>query len=756
MPLSQVIAACLLSCIVLASDGCRPADPLVEIRRLQQSGEAAASVEPLRALLDERRGDPEVLYLYARALIAAQQPTLADWALRQAMEDPEWLVPAGLDLASASLATRDYPMAIEAADRVIAAHPENVQARLLRANALVRSKRFYEETLAEVDRIYELDPDNLDVLEPRILALLGLEREEEAAAAIEDLGRQIDSRELGNDIPAWYCATTALFADESGHAELADERWQHCLELAPAYPNVVTNAIAFYDARGDFDRSLEILRNASREAPGSREFRLGLSQRLLDRGQRAEAEAVLREATEVEQPLQAATAWVDLGKHLQEVDDFAAAARAMDRAVELVRSVQEPGAQLLLEQADALVLAGEFDRALAIADDMSLDTHREMIRARVAQERGQPAEALEHFDAAFLLWPDNPWARYSAALAAEAVGDFDRAIDEYRNVIRIGLSGTDARIRLSRLHLAEGKTVLALALLLERTDVAPLDRAEMLLQIRILAELGEDARLAAALEAIHQTRPGQLGHAFAAAAEGMRARAGAAAAVAQLRKWESHELLDFGAPNGFDALRALVRLSSDAGRATEAEATVRAALREHPDSAEAHEILGLQLELSGAAPDAARGEYQRALELDAGNALALAGLGRLALDANPAQALEFFDRAATANPFDPEAPRFAARALVAMGDPLAAEERLDALLGNHPYDADAAAELVALQLARGHVTDHTLERAERAARFGGGASALDLLSRVHQLRNEPELARAAAERAQALRAPRSG
>ncbi len=97
----------------------------------------------------------------------------------------------------------------------------------------------------------------------------------------------------------------------------------------------------------------------------------------------------------------------------------------------------------------------------------------------------------------------------------------------------------------------------------------------------------------------------------------------------------------------------------------------------------------------------------------------------------------------------------AARALVASGKLAQAEQRLDALLLEHPFEAEAAAERARLDLERGVATPRTLERARRAVRFGGGADALELLGRVHAQRNEPELAEQAAERARALREARA-
>jgi predicted Zn-dependent protease len=200
-------------------------------------------------------------------------------------------------------------------------------------------------------------------------------------------------------------------------------------------------------------------------------------------------------------------------------------------------------------------------------------------------------------------------------------------------------------------------------------------------------------------------------------------------------------------------LRAIVRLSHEAGREQEdaAGTEVRAALDARPDSAELHAVQGLWLDLRGNPSGEIEAAYAKALELDPANASALAGLGRLALGRNPDEAVALFNRAVDADPGGVDARRGAAQALAASGRTSEAEKRLRGLLSEHPYDAGAAAALAQIQLDRGAASERTLELAQRAVRFGGGAEALDLLSRIHKARNEPESASEADARARALR-----
>lgn len=753
--LRAVLFLGLLS-LVLAS--CGPSDSLETVRRQQATGDFAGSLEPLRGLLEdpEHRDDPEVQFLYGRALALTGQVSAAEWALREAMKDPEWLVPAGLQITQGALSTFNYSIAVEITGRILEAHPDNIDALLLRAHAHANATEGVELALPDVDRILELDPDNLDAVEPRILALLALDRIDEAREALEALGERIDATEMGPGAPAWHCALMASFAEESDETDLARERWESCLELHPSHPDVVSNGVAFYDSVGEFDRSLAVMRKAQQGEPASRQYRVVLAERLRSAGENEEAGALLLEATESPDPVAAAAAWMDLTKHHQAVGDYTAAARAAERAVALAVESGNPSAEMLFERADALLLAGELDAALAAGEELSVPAHRLMIRARVAQERGAHAEALGHFDEAFRVWPDNPWARYYAAFAAEGVGDFDRAIESYRYAMRISLEATDARSRLARLFAAEGKPREALGALLLNVELSPLDLEGELFAVRLWSWMRQGAPLRQSLLRFRRFRPDQLGAALAEAADGASRRAGPAAAVGFLGHWQTKEGVDFADPLHAEALSSLVRFSVEPEESKTAEKTVRAALRAHPDAAVFHEILGLLLERRGGEEDPAREAYERALEIDPAAARALAGLGRLAAESDPEQALAWFERASTADPDDPAPQREAARVLLASGHPERARERLDAVLADHPYDADAATARVEIDLAEGVGSEHTLDLARRAVRFGRSADALALLSRVHQQRNEPERASQAAARAEALREPRDG
>jgi tetratricopeptide (TPR) repeat protein len=739
-------ALAVLAGVALA---CQKSDPLVEVRALQERGELYESLEPLRALMGERPDDPEVQFRYGRALALLGHVSQGEFALQKAMEDRNWLVPAGLQLALGAMRIADYAQAVSVATRVLEAQSDNVAALLIRAEARARDRKELDAALADADRALALEPDRLEAQKPRILALLALDRIDEASATIADLGKQLEGREDAESLGGWRCAIEAVFTEERGTYEMdvqasaqAGELWKKCLADHPGDSDVVTNAVDYYDDRGELDRSVDVLRAAV--AAGGLDadaYRSMLVPRLRQAGKPEEAEALLQKAAGDEDAYRASIAGFELAEHYQALGDYGKGLAAADQAIARARELGTPEPQLLFELADAQLLAEKLDLAEATAHEMTVGAHRELVLARVAQERGDYARALRHYDEAFRLWPENGDARFTAALAAEAAGDFERAVEHYRYAIRVSFADTEARTRLARLHLAEGKPVRALEIL-EIQGVPP-DSDAALLALRLRAQLGElsGQKIEVALER-GARKPEQIARALVAVAQGMRARGDAAAAMRLLREQKGVSLRE---PEGAVALRELVAAAQEAGQPAVAVAAARDAVAAHPDSASAQEALGSALEASGGRREDARAAYARAVELDAKDARAMVGLARLTDDAN--EALARFDRAVAADPDSDEAVLGAARALAAAGRAPEAEARLAAALPRHPLAREIAYALVDLRLARGDTSDETLAAARRAVRLGGRPEAWDRLARVHAGRGDADKAAAAASHA---------
>lgn len=742
--------ALLLACAAIAGPplgGCKQEDPLAVVRKQMAAGDFEGSVEPLRELLAKQPDDAELNFLYGKAL-SATQPSLAVWSLRKAMDDPEWIVPAGTQLAYLMLVGEDLNEAVKITSRVLEHDPENTRVLMMRAKAYAHSKRHPDLAIADAKRMLEIDPDALQAYEPMILALIDQNKIDEATKILEDVGKRLVEQDKDETVLAWHCATLATFEEAIGKLANAKATWNRCLEAHPTDPDVVTTATKFFDAQGERGRSLEILRAASAAQPDSRPFRNAVANRLSAAGDVAAAEALLREPTQSKDPNVAISAWLDLAKFLQRFDRYGDAADAYAKAVAALDGLNAPDQGLNFEYADALILAERLDEAQKVGEDLQVPAHRHLILGRVAQERREPERALAEFDQALALWPDNAFARYYAALAAEELGDFDRAMEELRNSIRIDPGATDARTRAASALLAKGNAGAALVVLQTGIDEDPLEIEGLLLAMRLAGITGNVTGISRYLETTQKDHPTRVGDALEAAAEGLTVGGAPQLAVSMLLGAPN---VDFSQLHYASALRALVRYSHASGEDARLRKIFDKIFAARSQYGVFEEIRGLDLELSGAPKDQVVAAYSRAVELTPNDAAALASLGRLALPDDPKSALAYFERAAAADPANPAYALAAARALLANGDQEQAAKRLDALLLEHPYEGEAAAERARLDLEQGVATAQTLERARRAVRFGGGAEALDLLSRVLTQRDEPELAARAAEEARTLR-----
>jgi tetratricopeptide (TPR) repeat protein len=720
--------------LVLLASACGDAPSIESLRSLHAVGDYEGALEPARALLEESPDDPELNFLYGVSLARTGEPSLSLWSFRKAMQDPEWRVRAAIQIAGNSLARQDTETAIAVTTQALEAEPDNVDALVTRSLARAMSRRSWEGALEDADRALELDPDKGDAEVLRVVSLLGLGRIDEAAEGIDRVEAASREGAPGLENSPGFCVARATFAREKGDLEEAGRRFDECLEHFPTAYTTVLAGVEYFDAAGRLDRSIEILRNALEEVPNHPGYRNSLALHLRSAGEPAEAESVLLEATRHEDPRHQVEAFVALASHHREVEDYVAAAAALRQAIELGEADEQ---DLAFGLADVLIQAGRYDEALEVAEGMAAPAYRDLVRGRVALERGEPGQALEHLAAGLRLWPDNAVARYYAALAAERIGDFDRAIEEYRYAMRVDSEVTDARLRLARLLVAERQIGPALQAVQKTGGRAEHDvEADLLytvLQVRLGRIMGLPNPLPPSLE-----DPRHWGRLAEYVARALRTRYGAETALTFLSQIEP---FDWGAPMNASALGLLAELVEEAGEdATKLDTTIRAALERNPDSAEHQAVYAQHLARKNAAAPEVEAAFAKALELDADNAAALLAAARHAEEQSSDVALALWIRASDADPDSPEAAHAAARGLVAAGRVPEAAARLDGFLEQRPSDATAAMERASLLLAEDPKDPRGLELAQRATRFGGGDEAATFLASVHRDRGEPERA----------------
>ena len=721
MPMSQRIgwmARCLAAplagiALLVGVPGCgAPPDPLLEAKQLQANQRFKESLEPLRQLIAERTEDSEVYLLYGAALIRSGSPSVATWPLRKAMEDPDLTVRACLLIATAASSTGNLEMTEEYANAALEIEPDNLEALEIRSMARVRSRRDYEGALSDADRILELDPENPTQLVPRVTSLLALDRVEEAGDVLKQLEDTHREDPLGVHKAARFCVARSIFSKEQGEMENSDEILATCLEDFPSSPTTVAEALKRYDAAGETEPAIEVLRAAlAEETSAKREFRVNLAQRLRMTGRIDEAKALLVASIEEDQtPARRSLLWSDLGSHYFETGEHDLAAGAAEKAYEL--HPKPVPHDVVFDYAEALLLAGRFDEAIELSKQIEVPAHREFIVARSHLMQGRPAQAIEHFDAGHIHWPDSAVARYYTALAAESLGDFDRAIAEYRYSLRIAPRETDSRFRLANLLEAQGEPLKAAVAVSTVEQATELENVDLIHRIRLLAKAGE-------LTAVEQTLSKLLTEpspvpmlAMQATIAGLRASNNSEWALSLIDQMNG---LDLRQPENAPLLYARIELLGDLGRTGDAVRQAETSLRAEPNNGEFHAFLGFALEQNQAEPEAVRAAYRRSVELDPQNAYAILMLARLAREAGAIdQAIELNARLPSSNT---HAARQRGRLLEAAGRHPEAEEIWEQVLLTSPFDAEAIGSMIRLREQQGQPDSGTAELRRRLARF---------------------------------------
>jgi tetratricopeptide (TPR) repeat protein len=733
---SKAIAAVLLA-VLLACTSSQERQ-VAEIRALHEQGEYAASIQMLEALLDQDPDHPELNQLYGVALLATRQAAPAVWPLSKAAEAPERALEAGILLARAHLENQSPADAIAAADRVLEQAPDLLEALLVRIDAKLVAKRA-EEALVDIDTILQRDPTEPAALIAQLMALLELERVEEAEAALAAARERLDELEGQEPVQAKFCAANAIFTREKGGegaGEKAAAEWDACLERFPLEPIVVDGAAAFFDGRGERERATEIVRHAQGQVPDYFPFRSALTQRLAAMGQSDEAERLLLDATEHQNPL---PAWLALADYYESRQELSKARTAMEQVLELQPN---PPSLHRFQYADMLIREEDFaaaEEAIAAIDQPSQTA---LLRGRLLLEQGEARRALEELEEGIRLWPDNTVARQLAGNAAEALGDFDRALSEYKEAVRVEITNWEALTRFAVLHDAQGSFEEVLPFLRIFLGKQPGDPRGYLLQIE-LAKRNELEKLAGDTARRLMRVPGYAGVGLAELAA-TRALGDPAAAVGMIEE----SSLDLTQPPGAPALAVLLENLGRLGRHEEALRRADAAVAVQPDFAAFHELRAAALRAAGKPATQTREALERALELEPERFLALVALAELAADGGAAdEALALYDRAAAANPNDPGAAWAAIELLVSSARDTEVEGRLEALLDVHGYHAGAASLLARRLVERGENLELANAMARRAVRFQGGSEALATLGWVQLERGEAQGAVATLRRA---------
>jgi tetratricopeptide (TPR) repeat protein len=722
-------ASCALIAAVSACAGSD--DPLAEIRELHANGQYAESLEPLREILDENPDQPAANLLLGEALMRTGDSSSAIWPLRRALESRDHVVAAGLLLGRAELASRTPRDVLDAVERVLEVEPENAEALVIRVQGYLKANR-NEEALEDVARVAEIDPGNLHILVPRVLALIELERIDEAEQALSSAQEVLaaSDREMGDSVRGRLCVANGLFAFEKGDLERASELYQECLETYPDDRLVIAQSVAYFDRLEDPERATETLRQAF-ERTRDPYFRTALATRAGRLGDREEQERLLREDAEERSTPQA---WFALADFYVLREEFDKGTTAFEMAL---AAEADPAPMARFAYIDTLIRAERFDDARRELATIEQEHMKDLLVGRLLLATGDPHGALRAFESGIRLWPNNAGARFLAGEAAEQIGDFDRAIEEYREALRRrGEQGsTDAALHLARILAGKGAYQGSFSAIHTYLRSHPRNTEALVLLIHVADELSQPKLVAQGMTRLLTT--GHAPMAMALQLEILANRSGHQAAIDSAEK----SGLDLTDPENALALRALLEQEAALAQHEKARARIEAALDLHPDAAAFHELSARVLLAAGGPVEEARASYERALALDPEHAGALAGMAELAANEGARdEAIALYDRASAADPDENDYERAAIELLLAGGRNEDAERRLALLVDRNPRDARASFSLAKSLAEREGDLDRALSYAKRAAYFTDVDEAPELLGRIRLQRGELDAA----------------
>jgi superkiller protein 3 len=330
----------------------------------QLGGGAAGSVEPLRSLIEQRRGAGASVAELGRLdaalgvlLVRSGDDAAAVEALERAVAgDPE-LVDARLLLGNALARSGRFADALERYDQVLARRPDSHQARVQRG-AVRANLGQLAEARQDLETAVEGDPDSAEAHLRLGGVLLGLG---EVEAAQQALTRAAEL-EAGPRLTAEARTVLAEIARRSGDLDAAAESYTRALDADPRFGPAVSGLAGLLGQAGRYRESATLYRRLVEEQPDNRMARMGEITALVLAG----ADAAARER------LEAAVAHAPddlnyrdvLARHLAAASD--PSVRDGARAVELAESLfeQVPSAESMETLAMAHAQAGNFERAI--------------------------------------------------------------------------------------------------------------------------------------------------------------------------------------------------------------------------------------------------------------------------------------------------------------------------------------------------------------------------------------------------------
>jgi tetratricopeptide (TPR) repeat protein len=616
-------------------------------------------------------------------------------------------------LAEAYLRTNDTTRALR--ESVVAADllPDDVVVQL-RAGALLLVAGRFEDAKARADQALARDPRNVDAQVLKANAMVGLK---DVDAAITQVEEAIKSNPDRGDT---YANLGALQLDRGKLAD-AEQAFKRAAELEPRSPAAHLALANFYWQTAQWRAADQALAKAHEVGPDDPLTNRALAAFYIATNRAPLAEAPLKALVEY---TRSAIDRFALADYYVRMRKTAEASQVLETLAKDPKNADEAAVRL----ATIEYRTGKQDAALRRLDTVIAGEGNTinalLVKAMFLLDRRNVQGATDAAATAVKLNPKSVPAQFTLGRAQMAAGRSSQAITAFEEVLRLNPRMSDAKFLLSQLYLAAGAVDKSLQLAQESLAGDPNNPQIRLLAARARVQNGQFQQAESDLTDLSKRYPKasavqtQLGMLY-----------GSKGDAAAARRYFSRALELKG--DDIEALTGLVALDLQAKNVEAAVSRVKAQAASMPTAP----MLMLAARTYVAAGDAAAAEasLKKALDLDNDNLEVYAALGQFYVSRGKnAEARAEFEKLASASAKPIGAMTMVGMLYEAENNAAAARTQYEKILKQAPDAAVAANNLAWLYASADTKLDEALKLAMSAStRLGGVAQAADTLGFVH-------------------------
>jgi tetratricopeptide (TPR) repeat protein len=614
---------------------------------------------------------------------------------RNAVQQDAMLGSARKKLAEAYLIQGNVVEALREYVRAADLSPTDVSLQVKVGSLLLLAGR-PEEARGRADKALAIDSKNVDALVLRANALGGLTDLDGALKQIQEAVSLDPRAALQSNLGAIQAAR--------GNLPEAEAAFRKAVSIDPTSAAAQVALGQFLWAAGRAAEAEVAFKAALARDAFNVQANRSLAAFYIQSGRTAEAEAYFVKVVAKANSAQAALALADYY-------------RGTNRSADALRVLEKLSTDPLhwalarARIADVQHAAGRAQDAFRTVDEVIMRqpalAPARVVRGRLLLADSRIDEALRDATEAVKADPASVEGHFLLGSVHEAKRDLDAAASSYREVLRLNPRASVAQVRLSMIEMQRNSLPAASQLAEQAAAAQPDNLAARLVLARSLLARGDIDRSAAVTQTLVRQAPeapvvqNQVGMLALARGDLSAARVAFEQALA-------------GNPGLVEPLAALVSMDLTARQPAAARARLKQRLQRTPRSSPVLAIAGRTWALTG---DLSKGEefLRRAIEADASNLDAYSQLAQVYLAQKKLdEAVVEFDRASVRQPRAIGPPTMAAMILQAQGREAEARARYERIVGADPRAAVAANNLAWAYATEGQQLDRALQLAQAA------------------------------------------